>query len=153
MRGKIGKQPVEHLIIRFDGGCIPNPGRKYGSYYVSHNGMKVIERIRFDLGDETSNEAEFQTLETALADTIYALERAGIPPAHYWVQVYTDSSLVHHRLVVRNPRPRPEAESERAISARRMHLLARRCLNLLCRFGFHQVWWQSRKANVAAFGH
>ena len=46
------------MEIRFDGGCKPNPGMKYGSFMVKWNGQTVALRKNFPLGRGTNNEAE-----------------------------------------------------------------------------------------------
>jgi ribonuclease HI len=78
-----------------DGGSRGNGAANegYGSYVLStRDGRK--ETIRLDLGTATNNEAEYQTLITALKDLSGRIQRAGKAPSGYSLLIYTDSQLV-----------------------------------------------------------
>lgn len=141
----------QQLTIRFDGGCVPNPGSKYGSYEVRVWNKVVIRCTRFALGFGTNNEAEFEALEKALSDTLKDLRCGGFDPKHFDVTVITDSIIVQGRLKD-NWRPKKiKSESHRRSIA--MAILADRCLLDLDQFGSFKTKWERRDSNVAAFGH
>ena len=48
--------------IYFDGGCLGNPGQKYGSFQVLFDGKQIASRSRAEFGHGTNNEAEFNAL-------------------------------------------------------------------------------------------
>ena len=136
-------------VIQFDGGCVPNPGKKYGSFSISLESF-YIERRRFDLGHGTNNEAEFEALEAALKELAEASAKARVNPKFITVHVITDSTIVSNWLeVFRAFKP------ERCKNARRVAMseYAGRCVALLDYFQRFSVEWQGRDANVAKFGH
>ena len=56
--------------IYFDGGCLGNPGQKYGSFQVKLDGREIVKRSRVDFGFGTNNEAEFNALKLALDEAV-----------------------------------------------------------------------------------
>ncbi len=61
------QSPAEYAVtVRFDGGCLGNPGRKYGSYRIEDDWVVIAQESRFELGFGTNNEAEFESLIRAL---------------------------------------------------------------------------------------
>jgi hypothetical protein len=66
---RVKPQPVTTtgmVEIFFDGGCLGNPGQKYGSFQVLFDGKQVVGRNRVEFGHGTNNEAEFNSLKLAL---------------------------------------------------------------------------------------
>lgn len=137
-------------VIRFDGGCSPNPGSKYGSYSISLDDAFEIRRHRFDLGFGTNNEAEFESLINAIEELCSATHKANVPPDGIQVHILTDSTIVRNwlqRFEGFNP---SKCKNERRLA---MAALAGRCVTELKRFHSFKVEWQGRENNVAAFGH
>jgi len=65
---KPASQPVKTVgkaEIFFDGGCLGNPGQKYGSFQIKLDGKEILKRVRVDFGFGTNNEAEFNALKLA----------------------------------------------------------------------------------------
>ena len=65
----VGLLPVttsSQVEIYFDGGCLGNPGKKYGSFQVKLDGKEILKRTRVQFGHGTNNEAEFNALKLAL---------------------------------------------------------------------------------------
>lgn len=141
-------KPTKNLIeIHFDGGCKPtNPGNKYGSFEVLLENKPVYKALRFELGYGTSNEAEFDSLFTALEWTIKHLFLGGFTPSTYVVNMYTDSTILAARLKDRNCGGKGEA-------SKRIGELTRKCLERLNHFNRWQIEWNGRGNNVARFGH
>ena len=138
------------IQVFFDGGCFPNPGRKYGSFEVLAGDRTLVRRIRFDLGLGTNNEAEFEALEAALAATIIFLRGTPVNVWDYWLVIFTDSMIVKNRMMGKNVIHKKKSW---AGSSERMFNLAKRCLDLADQFGSFRVEWRSREMNVARFGH
>ena len=88
----------------FDGGCIPNPGRKYGSWMIEVNGQECTRRERIDFGQGTNNEAEFEALESALRFSLDNLPLAGLNPRDFSVFLETDSTIVRNRIAQKGGR-------------------------------------------------
>lgn len=138
------------VTLRFDGGCSPNPGQKYGSYAFSRisRGVEVLikHRGRFSLGVGTNNEAEFESLILALEEGIKDCEAGGIDTGKLYLCLFTDSTIVANRLSKKNT----AGNDARSL---KMQTLALQCLDLLQRFGGFEIQWNDRSNNVAAFGH
>ena len=135
------------LVIEFDGGCRPtNPGNRYGSFQVTRDQIEILRADRKQLGWGTNNEAEFETLILALTDLKTSLVYDGLEPDDSHVIMVTDSTIVLNRIKGLNQNRSGEPQ-------KRMFLLARRCLNLLKAFHSWEIMWESRKENVARFGH
>ena len=138
---------MDQITIYFDGGARPtNPGNKYGSFEVQLEGRTVFKASRIELGYGTSNEAEYDTLNSALKWTHENLMVAGLPMIKYSATVYTDSTVVHGRISSRSTKGKGEA-------AARMIALSKQCLARLAYFGHWQIVWQGRQGNVDRFGH
>src|ERR1700733_505757 len=58
------------VVIYFDGGCLGNPGQKYGSFQILVDGKQVVSRSKVEFGHGTNNEAEFNSLKLALDEAI-----------------------------------------------------------------------------------
>lgn len=84
---------TDYTII-FDGGCIGNPGRGYGSYAITDGaGKTTVTRLDFP-GRTTNNEAEYDTLIAALSGLLASLQVQGVAPGVITVDVRGDSLLV-----------------------------------------------------------
>lgn len=82
----------DYTII-FDGGCLGNPGKAYGSYKLqTREGKERIVRLQF--GHGTNNSAEYMALNAALKDLRDTIRKAGKDPAGFEVEVLGDSKLV-----------------------------------------------------------
>jgi len=84
---------ADYTIV-FDGGCIGNPGRGYGSYAITDGaGKRSVTRLDFP-GRTTNNETEYDTLIAALAGLAASVQAQGVAPAGVTVDVRGDSLLV-----------------------------------------------------------
>jgi len=135
------------MEIFFDGGCLGNPGRKYGSYQVKLAGREILKRSRVEFGHGTNNEAEFNALQLALDEAVVWAEQQALDLKSLSLRVVTDSTIVRNRLVVKN------VIFKKFPSSQRMFALANACLAVLHRFGNFEVQWEGRAGNVAKFGH
>jgi ribonuclease HI len=147
---KIKPQPVfttGRVEIFFDGGCLGNPGQKYGSFQVLFDGKQVASRDRVQFGHGTNNEAEFNSLKLALDEAVAWLEAKVIDLKTLSLVVETDSMIVRNRLVVKN------VIMKKYPSSQRMFALATGCLDIMNRFGKFDVVWKGRANNVERFGH
>jgi ribonuclease HI len=133
--------------IFFDGGCLGNPGQKYGSFQVLFDGKQVASRDRAQFGHGTNNEAEFNSLKLALDEAVAWLEAKGIDLKTLLLAIETDSMIVRNRLVVKN------VIFKKYPSSQRMFALATECLEVMTRFGKFDVVWKGRINNVQRFGH
>ena len=147
---RVKPQPIKTtgtVKIFFDGGCLGNPGQKYGSFQVLFDGKKVAGHSRVDFGHGTNNEAEFNSLKMALNEAVTWLEAKGIDLKMLSLVVETDSMIVRNRLVVKN------VIMKKYPSSQRMFALATGCLDIMNRFGKFDVVWKGRANNVERFGH
>lgn len=143
-------QPVRvsgRVEIYFDGGCLGNPGRKYGSFQIRLDGSEIMRRSRVDFGFGTNNEAEFNALKLALDAAAGWFQQQAVELKSLSLAVETDSTIVRNRLVVKN------VIYKKYPSSQRMFALARECLDLMNQFGKFQVIWKGRANNVERFGH
>lgn len=134
--------PQQRVSIVFDGGSKGNPGPGYGSYQVTWNGdADPVQRLT--LGRQlTNNEAEYDTLISALAAVVRELEQHGQDPSQVTLQVRGDSQLVINQVTGRwqasEPRMRERRDAVR---------------QLLARFGRSRVRYQPRQQSVDVLGH
>jgi ribonuclease HI len=133
--------------IYFYGGCLGNPGQKYGSFQVKLDGKEIVKRSRVDFGFGTNNEAEFNALKLALDETVRLFQEKAIELKLLSLAIETDSTIVRNRLVVKN------VIFKKYPSSLRMFALANECLEIMKRFGNFQVIWKGRANNVERFGH
>jgi ribonuclease HI len=139
-------KPVEsdctYLLI-FDGGSRGNPGEGYGSYvlYRTDSGQKRIERLEFP-GRMTNNEAEYETLISALETLLEKIRERGLDPSRYSIEVRGDSQLVIFQLL-----GKWKAKDAR-MAAYRDH-----ALRLLSQFGRYRLTHHRREKSVEALGH
>ena len=147
---KAGSPPVEtasKVEIYFDGGCLGNPGQKYGSFQVKLDGREILRRSRVDFGFGTNNEAEFNALKLSLDEVVEWFQPKAIGLTSLSLVVETDSTIVRNRLVVKN------VIFKKYPSSQRMFALANECLGIMNQFGKFQVIWKGRANNVERFGH
>ena len=133
--------------IFFDGGCLGNPGQKYGSFQVLFDGKQVAGRSRVEFDHGTNNEAEFNSLKLALDEAVRWFQVKAIDLKTLWLVVETDSMIVRNRLVVKN------MVFKKYPSSQRMFALAAECLEIMNQFGKFEVNWRGRANNVERFGH
>jgi ribonuclease HI len=133
--------------IFFDGGCLGNPGEKYGSFQVLFDGQEIVKRSRVQFGHGTNNEAEFNSLKLALDETAAWFQSKAIDLKTISLVVETDSTIVRNRLVVKN------VIFKKYPSSQRMFTLASECLEFMNRFGAFDVLWKGRESNLERFGH
>ena len=81
--------------IYFDGGCLGNPGQKYGSFQVMFDGKQVAGRNRVEFGHGTNNEAEFNSLKVALEEAVVWLRSKAKDLKTLTLVVETDSTIGH----------------------------------------------------------
>ena len=147
---KAAPHPVRvsgQVEIYFDGGCLGNPGQKYGSFQIKLDGKEIIKRSRVDFGFGTNNEAEFNALKLALDEAAGWFQKHPIELKSLSLAIETDSTIVRNRLVVKN------AIFKKYPSSQRMFALANECLGIMNQFGKFQVIWKGRANNVERFGH
>lgn len=138
---------MQTIQIYFDGGCRPsNPGNKYGSYEVLMDGVNVHTVSEQEFGFGTNNEAEFESLLSALEWTLKSLVDYGYSPSQYRLSIFTDSMIVRNRISGQH-------KSNRSEPQQRMSALTRRCHDWIEKFGGMEIVWQPREANVERFGH
>lgn len=133
--------------IFFDGGCLGNPGQKYGSFQVKLDGREILKRSRVGFGFGTNNEAEFNALNLALTEVVGWLQAKAIELKSLSLAIETDSTIVRNRLVVKN------VIFKKYPSSQRMFALASECLGIMSRFARFEVVWKGRASNVERFGH
>ena len=135
------------ITIRFDGGCRPtNPGNKYGSYSVHLDDVEIFKASRIELGFGTNNEAEFESLLSALKWTVENMAVGGFSPSEYTLKMYSDSMILVNRINGRNKTRKSEPQ-------RRMFDLSAKCLAYCSMFKVFDIEWNGREHNVARFGH
>ena len=133
--------------IFFDGGCLGNPGQKYGSFQIKLDGKEILKRGRVNFGFGTNNEAEFNALKLALDEAVRSFQEKAIELKSLALVVETDSTIVRNRLVVKN------VIFKKYPSSQRMFALANECLEIMNQFGKFDVVWKGRANNVERFGH
>lgn len=147
---KAASQPAKtsgRAEIYFDGGCLGNPGQKYGSFQVRLDGKEIVKRSRVNFGFGTNNEAEFNALKLALDEAVRLFQEKAVELKSLSLVIETDSTIVRNRLVVKN------VVFKKYPSSQRMFALANECLEIMNRFGKFQVIWKGRANNVERFGH
>jgi ribonuclease HI len=89
-----GQAPEQPIGVIFDGGSRGNPGQGYGSYALRWPGeQQQLVRLRFG-NQVTNNEAEYDTLLTALEAILKRLRDAGADPKTARLDIRGDSLLV-----------------------------------------------------------
>jgi ribonuclease HI len=130
-------------ILTFDGGSKGNPGRGYGSYILARakDGARRVKRLDFGHG-YTNNEAEYDTLISAVQDLLQRIEKGGRHPQDFVLEVRGDSALVLNQVqgIWKTREPRMADRRDR-------------CRALLRRFGSVEFSAQPREEIVRALGH
>ena len=137
---------MSSLTIYFDGGCKPNPGKRYGSFEALLDDELLLRCERLEFGHGTCNEAEFLSLIHALCDCLDELTVRGIQPGHLSLLIVTDSTILRNRLLGNYRKEKTEPEQ-------RMAKFARQCQAMTDLFRSMDVTWEGRESNVARFGH
>lgn len=140
-----------NVRVQFDGGCVPNPGQKYGSFSIVFDEVFELSRHRFDLGYGTNNEAEFESLIEALKVCEQACAKAKVSELEISLLIFTDNNVVrnwlqrfdHSKNRVLTNDDRREAMRQRAV----------KCIWFLDKYGAWGIAWHPRERNVEAFGH
>jgi ribonuclease HI len=137
-----GQAPEQPIVIIFDGGSKGNPGLGYGSYALRWPGQpQQVVQLRF--GDRvTNNEAEYDTLISALEATLKRLEDSGADPATARLEIYGDSQLVVNQI-----------NGQWACNEDRLRVRRDRVLALLNRFGHWRLRHHGREHSVRVLGH
>jgi ribonuclease HI len=130
--------PADYLIV-FDGGSHGNPGHGYGSFAIFEGSRPAgVHRLNFP-GSLTNNEAEYQTLISALR---HLLELLGERAATATLEVRGDSALVLQQVLgnwqAKDARMRTLRDDARA---------------LLARFKARRLVQQPREDTVKVLGH
>jgi ribonuclease HI len=137
-----GRAPERPIRIVFDGGSRGNPGQGYGSYAVDWPGRQT-QIVRLQFGERvTNNEAEYDTLISALEAMMSRMQEAGIDPETAKFEIRGDSQLVVNQV-------NGEWQCKEArLRARRDQVRA-----LLDRLGAWQLQFHGRENSVKILGH
>jgi ribonuclease HI len=142
MRPLPGQAPEQPIRIVFDGGSKGNPGQGYGSYALEWPAYpRQVVRLQFG-NRVTNNEAEYDTLISALEAVIKRLTETGADPRTAKLEVWGDSQLVINQVNGEWEANKPE-----------MRVRRDKARNLLNRFGTTSLRYHSRNHNVEILGH
>lgn len=133
---------ADYLIV-WDGGSKGNPGDGYGSYRVTavKSGRSRIERLTFP-GRMTNNEAEYETLISALKTLAARLRDHERDPADFDLDLRGDSLLVINQVS-----GRWKAKDARMAKYRNQ------VRALLKEFGAYDLTHHKRSHSVTQLGH
>lgn len=126
------------VIIHFDGGAAPNPGKGYGSFSYTSADVDV-SRSRFPLGKKiTNNQAEYLSLIRALKH----LKKNHLISNEQPVRIFSDSKLLVNQV-------------GHGWKCKKPHLkeLLNQTKQLLSHLHNWSIEWNPRSVNVAKFGH
>lgn len=142
MRPLPGQAPEQPIRIVFDGGSKGNPGQGYGSYALEWPAYpRQVVRLQFG-NRVTNNEAEYDTLISALEAVIKRLTETGADPRSAKVEVWGDSQLVINQVNGEWEANKPE-----------MRVRRDKARALLDRFGTAALRYHGRSNNVEILGH
>lgn len=137
-----GQAPGQPIRIIFDGGSRGNPGEGYGSYQLRWPGAPPqVVRLRFG-NNITNNEAEYDTLISALDAVLKRLVDSGAAPRTAQLDVRGDSLLVINQVM-----------GEWKCKDARMEKRRDRVRSLLKQFGEWNLTHHDRENSVRALGH
>ena len=124
------------IVVAFDGGARPNPGRGYGSFRwrMSDGKWSPPERLDFDDG-VTSNQAEYRTLIAALKKM-----REQFPGEN--IEVRSDSQLLVRQMT-----------GEYKVRNEKLKSLWEQARELARQFASIKWSWHPREESVRLFGH
>ena len=133
---------ADYLII-WDGGSKGNPGLGYGSYQLTavRTGKSRKEALEFP-GRMTNNEAEYETLISALDTLATKIREHGRDPKDYALDLRGDSQLVIFQVL-----GKWKAKDER------MSAYRDRARALLRQFGSYTLTHHDRSKSVEVLGH
>lgn len=142
MRPLPGQAPEQPIRIVFDGGSKGNPGQGYGSYALEWPAYpRQVVRLQFG-NRVTNNEAEYDTLISALEAVIKRLTETGADPRTAKLEIWGDSQLVINQV-------NGEWEANKV----EMRVRRDKARNLLDRFGSASLRYHNRNHNVEILGH
>jgi ribonuclease HI len=142
MRPLPGQAPEQPIRIVFDGGSKGNPGQGYGSYALEWPAYpRQVVRLQFG-NRVTNNEAEYDTLISALEAVIKRLTETGADARSAKLEIWGDSQLVINQV-------NGEWEANKA----EMRVRRDKARALLNRFGTSSLRYHSRNNNVEILGH
>jgi ribonuclease HI len=137
-----------NLLMYFDGGAKPNPGKGYGSYEVtSTEGFNLKHTVNFP-DTITNNQAEYMTLVSGLKKTLYMLNAEDYgkkmveSPKDCHIRIYSDSRLLVNQV-----------KGKFAVKVVHLAELVNEVRGLLSEFKGWEIHWNSREINVNKFGH
>ena len=141
---KAAASPAEIRVrVVFDGGSKGNPGQGYGSYALLWPGQPQPEIIRLTFGSRvTNNEAEYDTLISALQDLVGRVQAAGGAPAQLYADIWGDSQLVVNQV-----------NGTWKINKAPLQARCNQVRALLQQFGFAALNYHPREESVALLGH
>ena len=137
-----GQAPEQPIGIVFDGGSRGNPGQGYGSYALRWPGeQQQVVRLRF--GDQcTNNEAEYDTLLTALEAILKRLRNGGADPKTARLDIRGDSLLVVNQI-----------QGRWQCKEARLQNRCQKARTLLQQFGEWRLNHHDRANSVEVLGH
>ncbi len=137
-----GQAPEWPISVIFDGGSRGNPGQGYGSYALRWPGeQQQLVRLRF--GDRvTNNEAEYDTLITALEAILKRLRDAGADPSTARLDIRGDSLLVINQV-----------QGTWQCKEARLQTRCQQARALLQQFGEWRLQHHDRSKSVDVLGH
>ncbi|MBX3013498.1 MAG: reverse transcriptase-like protein [Caldilineaceae bacterium] len=137
-----GQAPEQPIAIVFDGGSRGNPGQGYGSYALYWPGEPAhVVRLRFG-NQATNNEAEYDTLITALEAILKRLRDAGADPKTARLDVRGDSLLVINQV-----------QGIWQCKEVRLQSRCQQARTLLQQFGEWRLQHHARNKSVEVLGH
>jgi len=137
-----GQAPERPISVIFDGGSRGNPGQGYGSYALRWPGeQQQLVRLRF--GDRvTNNEAEYDTLLTALEAILKRLRDSGADPSTARLDIRGDSLLVINQV-----------QGIWQCKEARLQTRCQQARTLLQQFGEWRLQHHDRAKSVDVLGH
>ncbi|MCB0076035.1 MAG: ribonuclease HI family protein [Anaerolineales bacterium] len=133
---------ADYRII-WDGGSKGNPGQGYGSYQLTavRSGKSRTESLEFP-GRMTNNEAEYETLISALDTLASKIRQHGRNPRDYTLDLRGDSKLVISQV-----------KGEWKAKDDRMAKYRDNVRTLLAQFGHYTLTHHDRSKSVEVLGH
>ncbi len=137
-----GQAPERPIGVIFDGGSRGNPGKGYGSYALRWPGEQQ-QLVRLQFGDRvTNNEAEYDTLITALEAILKRLRDTGADPSTARLDIRGDSLLVINQV-----------QGTWQCKEARLQMRCQQVRTLLQQFGEWRLQHHDRAKSVDVLGH